>query len=157
RFNDDIAAAEEALLDEEQIAEPDYTWNIEGYRSLIDHARTLLDAADIEAVIALWPQEAQALNHNLSGVEERGVALTTLCLAGCERECGNCRGNIHRYRLLPDETSRWLVVGVDGKEMLAGEIVGHESGSSDGSDGSAYAIRTGHRMLVELAGWYVRN
>ena len=50
--------------------------------------------------------------------------------------------------------------------MLAGEIVGHESGANDGNGvnggkngdaGSAYAIRSGHRMLVEIAGWYVRN
>jgi hypothetical protein len=32
--------------------------------------------------------------------------------------------------------------------MLAGEIDKHEN---------AYAIRTTHRLLVELAGWYVRN
>src|SRR4051794_23155367 len=79
RFNDNIAAAEEALQNEGQIAGQDYTWNIEGYRAVIDHARTLLDAASGEAVVALWPQEALALAHNLSGAEARGVSLTTLC------------------------------------------------------------------------------
>ena len=105
RFNDDIAAAQEALPDEDRTVEHDYAWNIEGYHAVVDHARTLLDQAGTEVTVALWPQEARALAHSLSGVEERGVPLTTLCLAGCVRECGNCQGSIHRHRLSPDETS----------------------------------------------------
>src|SRR6476646_9908420 len=87
RFNDDLAAAEEALLDQAEIGEEDHTWNIEGYHAVIDHARTLVDAAENEVLIAVWPEEARALSGNLSGAEERGVPVTTLCLAGCEREC----------------------------------------------------------------------
>jgi len=40
------------------------------------------------------------------------------------------------------------VVAADAKEMLAGEIR---------PDDTAYAVRTTQQMLVELAGWYVRN
>ena len=40
------------------------------------------------------------------------------------------------------------MVAADAKEMLAGEIR---------SDDTAYAVRTTQQMLVELAGWYVRN
>jgi HTH-type transcriptional regulator, sugar sensing transcriptional regulator len=150
RFNDDLAAAEEALLDRGEISGQDYSWNVEGYRPIIDHARTLVDGAENELLVALWPQESRALAGTLSGAEERGVPVTTLCLAGCAQECGNCRGEIHRYRLSPEEGSRWLVVGVDGKEMLAGEI-------AEEQENNDYAIRTTHRMLVELGGWYVRN
>jgi predicted transcriptional regulator len=148
RFNDDLAAAEEALLGQPEVADQDYAWNVESYRSVIDHARTLADDAKEEMLVALWPQEAELLAGNLSKAEERGVSVTTLCLAGCSQECGNCRGSVYRYRLSPNETNRWLVVGIDGKEMLAGEVDRREN---------AYAIRTTHQLLVELAGWYVRN
>jgi HTH-type transcriptional regulator, sugar sensing transcriptional regulator len=148
RFNDDLAAAEEALVGQAEAINQDYAWNVESYRSVIDHARTLADGAEKEMLLAVWPQEAELLSENLLDAEERGVSVTTLCLAACAQECGNCRGSIYRYRLSPDEASRWLVVGIDGKEMLAGEIDKHES---------AYAIRTTHKLLVELAGWYVRN
>ncbi|MFL5732109.1 MAG: TrmB family transcriptional regulator [Chloroflexia bacterium] len=151
RFNDDLAAAEEALLDKGPVANQDYSWNVEGYRPVIDHARTLVDDAENELLLAVWPQEARALAASVSAAEARGVPVTTLCLAGCARECGNCHGNIYRYRLSPEEGSRWLVVGADGKEMLAGEI------DNDPADDEAYAIRTTHRMLVEFGGWYVRN
>jgi predicted transcriptional regulator len=148
RFNDDLAAAEEALVGQAEVINQDYAWNVESYRSVVDHARTLADGAEKEMLLALWPQEAELLSENLSEAEERGVSVTTLCLAACAQECGNCRGTIYRNRLSPDEAGRWLVASIDGKEMLAGEIDKHEN---------AHAIRTTHRLLVELAGWYVRN
>jgi hypothetical protein len=154
RFNDDLTAAEQALLDQGEAANEDYSWNIDGYRAVIDHARTLVDAAQREIVMAVWPQEALALANNLSSAEERELSVTTLCLAGCVQECGNCQGNIHRYRLSPEEESRWLVIGIDGKEMLAGEI---DNQSAEEGDRDAHAIRTTHRMPVELGQWYVRN
>lgn len=157
RFNDDLTAAEKALADQGEVTGQDYSWNVEGYRSVIDHARTLVDEAEGELVMAVWPREARALANNLSNAQEREVSVTTLCLAGCVQECGNCQGNIHRYRLSPEEESRWLIVGIDGKEMLAGEVDNHENQSADQNDQEAYAIRTTHQMLVELGGWYVRN
>lgn len=154
RFNDDLTAAERALLAQGEATNQDYSWNVEGYSAVIDHARTLVDEAEREIVLAVWPHEARALANNLSSAEERDVSVTTLCLAGCAQECGNCQGNVHRYRLSPEEESRWLVVGVDGKEMLAGEI---DNQSAEEGDQDAYAIRTTHRMPVELGQWYVRN
>ena len=157
RFNDDLSAAEKALLDQGEVSNEDYSWNVAGYRSVIDHARTLVDEAESELVMAVWPQEARALANNLSNAQEREISVTTLCLAGCVQECGNCQGNIHRYRLSPEEESRWLIVGIDGKEMLAGEIDNQSTDKNDQDANDAYAIRTTHRMLVELGGWYVRN
>jgi hypothetical protein len=151
RYKDDLAAAEQALLNHVQVPSRDYSWNVEGYRSVVDHARTLVDSAGDEIVMAVWPEEARALSSTLSKAEARDVAVTTLCLAGCIQECGNCQGNIYRYRLSPDEETHWLIVAVDGKEMLAGEIDNHPE------EENAYAIRTTHKMLVDLAGWYVRN
>lgn len=148
RFNDDLAAAEEALAGRPAAINQDYAWNVESYRSVIDHARTLAGSAESEMLLAVWPQEAELLAGNLSEAEERGISVTTLCLAGCAQECGNCRGSIYRHRLSPDEAGRWLVASIDGKEMLAGEIDKHEN---------AHAIRTTQRLLVELAAWYVRN
>lgn len=154
RFNDDLNAAEKALHEQGGVTGQDYSWNVEGYRSVIDHARTLVDDADLEIAMAVWPQEARALADNLSSAEERDVSVTTLCLAGCVQECGYCQGSIHRYRLSPEEDSRWLIVSIDGKEMLAGEI---DNQSADEHDRDAYAIRTTHQMLVGLGEWYVRN
>jgi hypothetical protein len=148
RFNDDLIAAEEALAGVSTTPGEEYVWNIEGPRSVMDHARTLIDAADNDLLVAVWPQEAIALEGSMSQAQARGVGITTLCLAACPQECGRCRGQIHRYHVSPEDISRWLVVAADAKEMLAGEIR---------PDDTAHAVRTTQQMLVELAGWYVRN
>ena len=148
RFNADLAAAEKALIEPVSTLDQDYAWNVESYPAVLDHARTLIDSAENEMLIAIWPQEAGALAGNVAKAEERGISITTLCLNACARECGGCQGSIHRYRLSPDDANRWLIVAVDGKEMLAGEIDKHDK---------AQGIRTTQPLLVELAGWYVRN
>lgn len=151
RFNDDLTEAEVALASATNTLSEDYAWNVEGRRSAIDHARTLIDSAQSEVLIAVWPQESRALASNVAQAEERGVAITTLCLAACSPECGGCRGSIHRYLMqeaTPQEVSRWLVIASDSKEMLAGEIR---------TDDAASAVRTNKRLLIELASSYVRN
>jgi len=150
RFNDDLVSAEEALAGENSsdTLSQDYAWNIESRRSVIDHARTLIDEAHSEVLLAVSPEEAGALAGTVAGAQSRGISIATLCLAACSPDCGGCRGSIHKYRLSPREDDRWLVVAVDGKEMLAGQIKG---------DNTASAVRTTQPLLVELASSYVRN
>ena len=121
--------------------------NARGYASALSLARELISSATSELLIAVWPQEAEALAAATEEACNRGVAITTLCLAGCRHECGLCRGAVHRYRVAPDTQTRWLVLSSDGGEILTGEIRGDET----------VAVRTRQRLLVELAGWYIRH
>jgi hypothetical protein len=45
-----------------------------------------------------------------------------------------------------DAAARWLVLVVDGKEVLAGER---------GADGDMVAVRTRQPLLVKLLSWYI--
>src|SRR4051794_29369101 len=59
RFNDDVVSAEQALAaDTASTAEQDYAWNVESRRAVIDHARTLIDEASNEVLLAILPEEA---------------------------------------------------------------------------------------------------
>jgi predicted transcriptional regulator len=147
-FQDALAAARHALEEVATPVEHEYVWNAQGYAALLDHARTLIGAAEERLLAAIWPQEALALAKNLAQAEDRGVAVTTLCLAACAEECGGCRGQIYRYRVAPEYRSRWLVLVQDEAEMLAGEL---------GPAEDALAVRTRERLLLELAAWYVRH
>ena len=66
RFNDDLVAAEEALAGVVSTHEEEYAWNIESPRAVMDHARTLIDGAEQELMLAVWPQEAIALESNMT-------------------------------------------------------------------------------------------
>lgn len=148
KFERELKEANRALEDMSSPVEREYVWNTQGYSALIDQARTLIESSKNELLIALWPQEAQALVDTLNGAEERGVAITTLCLQGCNQECGACHGNIFRYRIAPEDRTRWLVTVSDSTDMLAGQISAPDK---------ALSVHTRQRLLVELAAWYVRH
>ncbi len=148
RYHDLIEGARRALTELTAPAEHEYIWNTRGYPVLVDHARGLVRAAHSEVLVGLYPPEARALGPDVAGAEVRGVAVTTVCFAGCPEECGACRGRVYRYRVLPGEVVRWLIVITDQAEVLAGEITG---------DQDAIAVRTRQRLLIDLASWYLRN
>jgi HTH-type transcriptional regulator, sugar sensing transcriptional regulator len=148
RFQETLSTAQSALNEISGLAEYEYVGNIRGYPGLLENAQALLEAAQERLLLALWPQEAANLAQPLAQAEERGVEITTLCLAACPQECGGCRGQVYRYRVAPEQEQRWLVLVPDGAEVLTGEI---------GSDEAALAVRTRQRLLIELATWYIRH
>ncbi len=126
----------------------EYIWNSRGYPALLDHARSFIDATEKQLYLAVWPQEAIALSENVCSAHERGVKITTLCLGGCAHPCGNCRGDIHHAQNRPERSARWLLLVPDDREVLAGEVQG---------EGDTLAVRTRQRLMVNLAGWYIRQ
>jgi HTH-type transcriptional regulator, sugar sensing transcriptional regulator len=128
--------------------EREFVWNLQGYSTLLEQARTLLDSTHGRLLMAVWPQEALALAESVAHAEARGVDVTTLCLAACPDECGACRGHVYRYSVALAQESRWLLLIPDGSQVLAGEI---------GPGETASAIRTQQRLLVELTQRYIRH
>lgn len=143
-----LADAESLLGSLHQPINYEYIWNARGYPALVQHARFLVERAQHTLLIALSPQESLVLKDHLEAAAARGVEITTLCLEACQVECGRCRGHVFRYRVAPEETSRWLMVVMDGVELLAGEI---------GADEDAQSVRTRQRLLVELTSGYIRR
>ncbi len=146
-FSDNLEAARRSLEDIAVPAEHEYIWNMRGYPALLDHARALIHNSTRRLLVAITPKEAQALVGDLQAAGTRRIDITTLCLAGCAEECGNCQGRLFRYSVLPAQRTRWLVLVADGKEVLAGEISGED----------ALSIRTQQKLLVDLVSWYIRN
>ncbi len=165
RYQATLAATADELSQITAPAEDGHAWNIEGYEHLLEHARALLGQAEGRILVATWPQEARVLAADLNGAQERGVEITTLCLAGCQQECGACRGSIHRYRLSDDEAERTLVVVTDHPSTTAetesdGDVLAAEI-FPGGPDAlvvyAARGIRTRQRQLVDLTASYIRH
>jgi hypothetical protein len=148
RYQTALDTAQESLNQISSPAEYEYISNVRGYSGLLEHAQALIETAQQQLLLALWPQEATNLAQPLAQAEERGVEITTLCLAACPQACDGCRGQVYRYRVAPEQSYRWLVIVPDGAEVLTGEI---------GPDDEALAVRTGQRLLIELATWYIRH
>ncbi len=116
-------------------------------REVLERAAQLIDASTANLRIALQPSEAAQLASRLSEARERGVAITTLCLEGCEIECGGCAGNIHRCRLAPPGGTRWLLVVGDDRAALLGYF----------ANSSVTAVFTEQPLVVELTAAYIQQ
>ena len=147
-FHGILDAAQHELNDIFSPPEPAYIWNLQGHAALLEHARALIDGAQEQLSVAIWPAQAQALAEAITQAEQRGVAITTLCLNACAQACGGCRGQLYRYRVAPEQSHGWLIIIADGAELLAGEI---------SSDADALAIRTRQSLLVDMTSWYIRH
>src|SRR5438105_5820230 len=76
-FRDTLEEARRFLEEMASPPEPDqeYVWNAQGYDAMLEHARALLEGAEEQLLVALWPQEAEALAHDLDRVQGRGVGV----------------------------------------------------------------------------------
>jgi predicted transcriptional regulator len=141
-----LAAAQRGLEALSTPVKQTYVQNIQGREQLLEHARELINAAQERLLIALWQPEASALTEALMQAHARGVAVNTLCCQACAQECGNCQGNVYRYRVTPDQQAHGLIVIQDDYEMLVG---------TTGAQGTA--IRTRQQGLIEMTVWYLRH
>jgi predicted transcriptional regulator len=129
-------------------AEHEAVWNLRGYAAVLDQARTAIRAAQRSLLVAIRPEEARALRDDLAAAHARGVDVTTLCMAACAQECGNCEGRVYRYHVASSDGARRLVVVPDGAEVLAGEVL---------PDDEASAVKTRQRLLVDVSSAYIRH
>jgi HTH-type transcriptional regulator, sugar sensing transcriptional regulator len=145
-FQATLATVQHALQEVAKPTEPTYVSNMQGYANMLAQARALIDGTSAQLLIALWPDEASSLAHELTQAELRGVDITTLCLAACPQECGGCRGHIYRYKVVDTQPARWLMLMPDNREVLIGEI-------ADGGETSL--VRTRQRLLIDMTTWFI--
>lgn len=138
----DALAAIAAPLETEEV------WNLTGRGAVLGHARQLWASARRTITLALWPREAGELAEAMARSNKRGVSISTLCLNACSPACEGCRGTVYPYGIGPGSETRWLVIVVDEKELLAAELGIEEEGRG---------IRTRQGVVVGLALEYLRH
>jgi HTH-type transcriptional regulator, sugar sensing transcriptional regulator len=147
QFQTILDDTQRALKEISTTVQTDLSHNILGYASLLDQARYLITTAQERLFIAIWQSEAQVLAEDVARAEQRNVQLTTLCLQACPSECGGCRGAIYRYRVLPQQSVRWLILVQDDREMLMGEI----------GPSQTVALRSGQQSIIQMTVQYIRS
>jgi sugar-specific transcriptional regulator TrmB len=125
-----------------------YTWNLEGYENVLARGEAIVAGAKERLLIGLWSNESARLSDAVARAQAQGVEVVTLCVQGCAEECGGCRGEVYRYAVGDNESSRWLIVVADDGEVLMGEIA---------PSGDARAAQTTLPMIVAVAAQYLRN
>jgi Cd2+/Zn2+-exporting ATPase len=147
-FSQQLGRAEEALATLRQPASPEYLRNLQGYETVLSAAENLIASTKHELLLALGSPESARLASTIDKAHRRGVDISTLCIEGCARECGNCRGSLYRYPIASDFENRWMVIASDERELLVGQAT---------PDGSASAAMTRLEGIVSVGAQYVRN
>lgn len=143
-----LQQARDAMERLEEVVPGDQVWNVQGYEAVLARAEAAIDAGRSHLLIGLWSEESARLAGAVSRAQARGVKVTTLCIQGCPDECGGCRGEIYRYPLAGQPASRWLVLSVDEKEVMVGQVQ---------ADGSAAGAVTRLEAFVFVGSHYLRN
>ena len=69
----DLTVLEERIRSVPQKPFNEYIWTIKGYSDVIAGAKEMIDSAERELYVLLYPQEAQHLDSRLTKAEKRGV------------------------------------------------------------------------------------
>jgi sugar-specific transcriptional regulator TrmB len=72
-YEEDLDRFESMVNDVQGPADHDFIWTVTGYQRVMDKAREMIDAAQQEIYVRLFPQEAAALIRNLKKAEEKAV------------------------------------------------------------------------------------
>jgi DNA-binding MarR family transcriptional regulator len=148
RFEQALEQTGQALTAVAPNIQPAPITQFDGYDNLVDTGGQILRGTRQRLMLAIWPEEAQALVQAVTDAEHRGVEFTTLCLAGCREVCDYCRGRICRYPFGLQEQERWLLLVADDEELLAGSVQ---------PAANTVALRARQPFLVQLAAWYIRQ
>jgi HTH-type transcriptional regulator, sugar sensing transcriptional regulator len=147
-FQRNVDDAKKALKDAASGKDEPLAWNMNGYEALLAKAEEAIRSARSNLLVAVWPAEASRLTDALRDALGRGIKPTVLCLYGCESECGSCAGHIYRYPTTAKTAGRSLVVAVDERVMVIGDIE---------EDGSAVGAHSLSGVMVGVASQYIRN
>ncbi len=142
-----LAAAREGLARLVQPDEAAPAFTLRSESELLERARAGIDAARETLLLAIQPPQAAPLAAALQRASERDVRITTLCLSGCEQECGACRGDVYRLTPATDDEARWLLLVVDRSEALVGNV----------EPSMVQGVATAQRPMIELTGAYIRQ
>jgi len=143
-----LAGAESALADLAQAPPAAALWNLQGYENAMARAEQLIGGARERLQVGLWSNEAGRLAGVVAAAPARGVQIVTLCIEGCADECGGCRGEVYRYAVSGEASTRWLMIVADERELLVGQI-------SPG--GEVRAAHTTLEVFVSMTSQYLRG
>jgi HTH-type transcriptional regulator, sugar sensing transcriptional regulator len=66
------------------LPEPELSWNIPDYGSVLERIRRLLREAKSRVMISLWPRELEALRPDIEGALARGIGVVVACFGKAE-------------------------------------------------------------------------
>jgi sugar-specific transcriptional regulator TrmB len=125
-----------------------YVWNILDHDHLADRARRMIAAADKVILLSLWKEEFALLEDELRAAERRGVRIAAVHFGPPSLSIGQVYYHPIEDTLYAEKGGRGLVIVVDSREVLMGNI------SYEGRTEGAWSRNKG---FVTVAEDYVKH
>ncbi len=120
KFEHNIHDLKKMLSDLKKEKETENTWNLKGYKALVDQARSMVDAAKESIYCSVWDREYSAMREQLARAAERQVDI--VCFSFCH--ISDPVGDTFSYNIqeakLREIWHRQIVLIVDKKMVLLG-------------------------------------
>jgi HTH-type transcriptional regulator, sugar sensing transcriptional regulator len=120
QFDHNIRELRESLNQVDQKPVDENTWNIKGYKAMIEQARHMIDSAEKSIFCSLWSREYNELESQFKGASERGVDIINFSFTKIRKPVSE----IFSYDVDEDELreiwTRQIVLVVDRKLVLLG-------------------------------------
>lgn len=122
-FVNTIDDLEDKLQQIQPLPEIDFTWNISGYKTVLNKITNLISNSDKSLLLSIWPKEAELVKDYVVKSQNRGVKIIAGIFGdydlGCKNTINleNC-GASSQKRL----GKRLMVVVGDSKEVVISEI-----------------------------------
>lgn len=122
-FDEKMESLNGLLNNVSPIPDIDITWNLSGYRAVIEKMISVIQNATKDLLVSLWPQEAEAVKEQLVSAEDRGIRVVAGIFGAYNPGCTytvnleSC-GDSSQKRL----GKRLNVVVGDSKEVVISEM-----------------------------------
>ena len=126
----------------------EYVWNIDGNENVMAKALEMIDQSADKVYLALMPKTFPALRGALHGAIERGVNVVLYSTGDLDLSGGRVVVSPLPERASKHLTGLWLILVVDGKEALIGELL---------TENQARASWTGSPLFVFVAEHHLRT
>lgn len=135
-----IDAAEASIMDySKQIGSNSVIWDLEGRLDILARARQLVHDARKRIMLEVWSPEADELRGPLNDAARRGVQVVAVAYGDPQFSFAKVYMHPSTDEVTTGLGGRWLVMSVDGTEILAGIV---------SSGARSRAAWTGHPALV---------
>jgi sugar-specific transcriptional regulator TrmB len=121
-FNETIENLKENLPKIKKKEGVSFIWNIYEYDYLMDKAKRMIDDADSEIMISLWPEEFTSLETMLKNAEARGIKVAIVHFGTPEKEIGQLFQHPIEDTLYNEKGGRGFTLVCDSKTALVGTI-----------------------------------
>jgi sugar-specific transcriptional regulator TrmB len=143
-----IGALEQELAGLDAVSDLDYVWNIEGHENVMAKAREMIDQARERIYLSLLPATYAALQDALQRAIGRGVQVVVYSTGELDLPGGRVIANPVPGEVHERVEGLWLVLVVDAKEVLVGELL---------TENRARASWTGSPLFVFIAEHHLRT